>query len=145
MQFYIIHDDPKISCKLMPDYGIKTNVREAYTMLCDMGHLFKVCWEGQHKEYNPYHAETRQYWRNIKCFDYFIAHYEQCLVEYELRYWNQTKFHDRYFSYQRNASAKLRGAIMARSSKYNQVIKYLLDRKTQHLKPKEITTLQSIV
>jgi len=145
MQFYIIHDDPKVSARLLPDYGIKTNVREAYQMLSDMGHLFDIKWEGQFNKYNPYHAETRQYWKNIGCFDFFINHYEHCLMQYEIRFWQQTKWHEGYFSFQKRAHNLLREAIIGRSEKYNQVIQYLLVVKSKHLKPKEITALQSMV
>jgi O6-methylguanine-DNA--protein-cysteine methyltransferase len=144
MQFYIIHDDPAVSSRALPDYGIKTNVREGYQMLSDMGRLFDITWDGQFNEYNPYHAETRQYWKNIESFDFFISHYERCLAQYELRFWRQTKWHEGYFNFQKRAYNLLREAIMGRSEKYNQVIQYLLVTKSRKLKPKEISVLQSM-
>lgn len=146
MQFFIIHDDPKINSRLLPDYCIKSvNCREGYQMLSDIGHLFGVRWEGQNKNYNVYHAETRQYWKNIRAFDFFVAHYEACLSEYEYRYWHQTKFHENYFNFQKKALSELRSKITNYSKKYNQVVQYLLKNKTNKLTAKEIVRLEGIV
>jgi len=145
MQFYIIHDDPRVNAKNMPKYGVRVNVREGYHMLSTIGHLFSITWEGQYKTLNPYHAETRKHWKDIKSFDFFISHYEQCLVQYELIYWQQTKWHEGYFNFQKRAQSLLREAIISYSEKHNQVIQYLLSVKSKHLKPKEITTLQSMI
>jgi hypothetical protein len=145
MQFFIINEDPKISARLLPDYCLKAvNAREGFQMLSDIGHLFDVKWEGQNNHYNAYHAETRKFWRNLRAFDCFIAHYEACLIEYELRQWNRTEFHERYMKFRPAALPELRSKISAHSNKYSQVIKYLLDRKSDKLTTSEIARLESM-
>lgn len=143
MQFYIIDDDPIKNASLLPNYCLKrVNIREGWQILSDIGHLFNVTWEGQNKEYNPYHAETRQYWTSLQKFDYFIAHYSMCLLEYEKRYNKRTVWHDRTVNFMEFSLPKLRMKID--NEKGNQIVKYLLDRKLKFLTINEVQQLSKI-
>lgn len=97
MQFYTLNTNPEISAKLLPDYALKkVNIREGYQILCDIGHITNVEWPNQNKEYNPYHALTRRFWESRGAFDFFMAHYQEYLIEYINRFEKETFWHERF-------------------------------------------------
>lgn len=140
MQFYIIDDDPETNAKELPDYCLKkVNIREGWQILSDIGHAMGVTWEGQNGEYNRYHAETRQYWKDILSFKYFIDHYSACLDEFERRFLKDTIFRKKFTDYLYNAHYKLSNEFAKTTEKPErwQIIEYIATRKTKFLTDKE--------
>lgn len=143
MQFYIIDEDPEINAKELPDYCLlKVNIREGWQILSDIGHALGVAWEGQNKEYNRYHAETRQYWKSLKNFINFNNHYMACLNEYFYRFSKYTVWHERYLNSFKVATYKDLMDKLDGFNKYRQIIEYLATRKAKHLTNEEIEKLR---
>ena len=144
MQFYIIHEDPKTNAKLLPDYCLKkVNLREGWQMISDIGYLYGIKWEGQNKMYNPYHAETRQYWKSPVTFRNFIDHYVTCLGEYIKRFDKKTVWHYR-FTHFIGCDYYTQLYIKIKEEPKSQIVKYLLDRKRKHLTEEEIKRLEEM-
>jgi hypothetical protein len=147
MQFYIIHDDPIVNAKILPDYCLKkVNIREGWQMLSDIGHLFEVSWDGQNSLYNSYHAETRRYWRNKYSFFMFISYYHECLIEYFYRFGKTTVFHRKFNNLIKSNTITVLAEKIGSKLLYDkdQIVKYLLDTKTQHLNNVEIERLNNL-
>lgn len=142
MQFYIINFSPAINARELPVYALKVNVREGYQMLSDIGHVLGINWYGQNKSYNPYHAETRQYWKSVVEFEKFLAHYEACLEAYQKKY-GISKFHINYDSFlQKEGQIQIAKKIYDEETPQNwQVRKYLLTQKRKNLSQEEIESL----
>lgn len=81
MQFYIIHQNPKESARRLPLYALKTNMREGWQILSDIGHRFSLNWENQNKAYNPAHPWTRTF-SHKQGFNRLIHGLEACCEEY---------------------------------------------------------------
>ena len=79
MRFYMVHPDPVMNVKLLPEYAIKkVNVLEGWSILSDIGHIFDIHWKYQNKLYSRTHIMTRTLSANKDAFIRFWAHYKAC-------------------------------------------------------------------
>jgi len=145
MQFYIIHNDPKINASLLPDYALKkVNLREGWQILSDIGHKFNVTWEGQYAKYNPYHVLTKSFWMNKEAFDKFIFHYTYCLKEYRNRYDKETIWHKLFKFFGKDNYCILYDKI-SNGDIISQNLEYLLTEKRKFLTEDEMERLKKFI
>lgn len=149
MQFYIIiEDDPEANAKEVPDHCLKdVNIREGWQILSDIGHAMGVTWEGQNKEYNRYHAETRKHWENLASYNTFVHHYQECLKEYNKRFEKSTIWHKKFidFLYYADYLLKIEFLEKEKLPKKWQTIEYLTTRKAPKLKADELKRLKNMI
>ena len=141
MQFYIVHPDPHISAKLLPDYALnEVNLREGWQILSDIGHIHSVIWSGQNACFSKSHALTRQFCSRASEFGDFVCHYRACCDEYVRRYGKSNSFIDRFFK----VPVPVLHSIVDKlpSDRYDNVRRYLLSEKRSHLTQAEILRLE---
>lgn len=144
MQFYIVHEDPYESAKLLPDYALKkVNLREGWQILSDIGHLFGVTWEGQNKCYSSYHAKTRTFWISPDRLKYFIHHYMVYLKEYEVRFNKKTTYHDKFVEFLWYSFIELKSKLKP-MTETEQDIFYLLNAKRKYISDSEYEKLNQL-
>lgn len=142
MQFYILHEDPITSAKMLPDYALKrVNIREGWQMLSDIGHILDIVWVGQNQLYSKSHAKTLSFCSSLERFRFFLNHYSACLTEYLRRYGNNTVWHERYNRFMQDC---IYNSICLRLPKdeYEQTLRYLLNQKRKHLTESEIEDME---
>lgn len=137
MQFYIIHKDPKVSAKNLPDYALKNvNVREGWQILSDIGHNFGFTWDGQNKLYSASHALTMEFYSSPEKFKYFVSHYRACCEEYYNRFGKMRKEMELFADL--DASGIIEDIITKLpNSREESVVQYLLNRKGNKLSDTE--------
>ena len=141
MQFYIINKNPETNARLLPDYAIKSvNVREGFTIICDIAHRFEVEFEGQAKPYNPFHPLTREYSHKGSFID-FIEHFHQCCNEYEKRFGKRRQEINCYNSTGALKFLELFYALPA--NREQETIHYLMTRKGDKLNNIEFDRLMA--
>ena len=151
MNFFRILEDPKENAEILPDYVIfKVNCREGIQILSDIGHLFNVTWEGQYKQYSPYHAKTREFWRSKEDFVDFVNHLTACLNEYTKRAIQQNKnsftvWHQVFTKFLITAYNKLCNKIPEGWTIFQQDLFCLLNQKRDKLTKEEIKFLELIM
>ena len=148
MQFYMLHSDPEISSKLLPDYALKSvNIREGYQILSDCSHALELEWSEQNKEYNRYHPNTWRYWKTKSSLFNFIDHYIYNLMEYKERFGTtktyetyRSKFHD--FIYE--ALYKIDNLCIMEGEEVHMAL-YLLHRKHKYLNDSDFEKLREVI
>ena len=151
MNFFIILEDSEENAEILPDYAIfKVNCREGIQILSDIGHLFNITWEGQYKQYSPYHAKTREFWRSREDFINFVQHLACCLDEYTKRAKKQNKknytvWHEIFDNFIYEAYNQLCEKIPEGWTTYQQDLFCLLHQKRDKLTEEDIKFLELIM
>lgn len=142
MQFYMVHDDPKTSASMLPDYALKqVNLREGWQILSDIGHILGVTFEGQNKLYSTSHALTRSLCIKTN-FKTFIIHYISCCIEYLNRYGKSNSFIDKFIKLGEDENNTIERIYDRCFENYYQAtIDYLLTCKIQHLTKEDLGRL----
>lgn len=147
MQFYIIHKDPEINSKYLPDYALKkVNIREGYQILSDCGHALGLSWETQNKEYNRYHPNTWRFWKTKSSFYDFIDYYTYNLMEYKARF-GEDNFYTTYkikFNIFIFHALPLISQLNCDMTEEEHTMLYLVSRKTSHITVEEISRLREL-
>lgn len=132
MQFYIVHEDPIKSAKMLPDYALKqVNLREGWQIISDIAHIVGVEFQGQNKLYSDSHALTLQLCSSSDAFKLFIEHYKACCLEYKHRYKCTSSFIDKFFSMRGELWNRISGLLP--NDKYEATRRYLLYNKGSKL------------
>lgn len=143
MQFYILHEDPKVSASLLPGYALRrVNLREGWQMLSDIGHVHGVTWVGQNRMYSLSHAKTMSFSQTTEDFRMFLEHYEECLNVYMNRF-NRRSAWDIPFRDAKDIFIEVLLPLLP-ENRYHQTARYLLTRKKKHLTKEEISRLQVV-